>query len=254
MKKLLVLCSLIYVSACVYAGDVDVLGARNKWVESFQSYPVSYWTKEPKLVKRQMINEKSFKKDEIRTAFKGYSVLSDKTFERSYYVSEEMRANMNVVLSNASAPYKIKAQEVRKIIGTSVIDGVEYRLLPTELENYVILVAPNGEIWNKTGRIKDGRLVVLGQDFISSNPKFRFEPVFINTTTQTRPIKGFDIKYDGVRLDRMWFTYFDYATDTAGGFREYSFPKKPGLLTIDSVKLRVLDADNQRIDYMVLAD
>lgn len=254
MKKLLVLCSLIYVSACVYAGDVDVWSGRNKWVESFQTYSISYWTDEPKLVKTQMINEKSFKKDEIRTAFKGYSVLSDKTFERSYFVSEKMKANMNVVLSNASAPYKFKANEVRKIIGTVNIDGVQYRLLPTDLEDFVILVEPNGEVWHKTGRIKDGRLVVLGQDFVSSNPQFRFEPVFISTTTQTRPIKGFDIKYDGIRLDRMWFTYFDYATNTAGGFREYSFPKKPGLLTIDEVKIRVLEADNQRVDYMVLAD
>lgn len=254
MKKLLILCSLIYVSACVYAGDVNVLGARNNWIESFQSYSIRYWTKEPKLVKTQMINEKSFKKDQILTAFKGYSVLSDKTFERSYYVTEKIKANMNVTLSNSSAPYRVKANEVREIIGTSVIDGIEYRLVPTDLADFVLLIKPDGEIWRKTGRIKNGRLVVLRQDFVSSNPKFRFEPVFITTTNQGRPVKGFDIKYDGIRLDRMWFTYFDYATEVAGGFREYSFPAKPGLLTIGEVKLRVLFADNQKIDYMVLAD
>lgn len=255
MKKILVLCGLLYVSSCVYAGEMNVADSRRKWVESFSSYSISYRDNSPKLVKTEEINEKSFKKDEIRTAFKGYSVLSDKTFVRSYYVSEAIKANSNVVFSNASAPYRYKRDEIKEIIGYSVIDGVKYALVGTDLEKFVMLVNnENHQVYDKTAMIKDDRLTLLKQDFISSNPDFRFEPIFNTKTEQGKPIKGFDIKYDGIRLDRMWFVYYDYATANAGGFKEYDFPNKPGLIRIGDVKIRVLAADNQRVDYMVLSD
>lgn len=256
MKKALVLCSLFYLSSCVYAGEVDVMGSRRSFFDSFQSHSIDFRDNSPHLVKTEYINEKSFKRNEILTAFKGYSVLSDKTFVRSYYVTEKVRAVGNVVLSNVSAPYHFKNNETMNILGYTWIDGVKYSLVATnELPNYVVLFnSESGKLYNQTGHIKDGRLVLLRQDFVPSNPDFRFEPVFTTTTEQTKPIKGFDIKYDGLRLNRMWFVYYDYASSTSGGFKEYDFPKKPGLLTIGNVKIRVLAVDDQRIDYMVLAD
>lgn len=253
MKNILVLCGLFYLSACVYAGDVNVWKGRGDWVESFQTYPLTYWSHEPKLVKITAINEKTYAVGEIRTAFKGYSVLSEKTFDRSYFVTEKVKANMNVTFSSVSAPYRYKKNHLEDIIASTTIDGKDYRLIKTDLKDFVLVVDDDGKFW-KGGQIRNNRLQILAIDYIPSNLKFRFEPVMITTTEQSRPNKGFDIKYDGVKLNRMWFTYFDYATDTAGGFREYSFPKKPGLLTIGEAKIRVLDADDQRIDYMIISE
>lgn len=256
MKKTFVLCSLFFLGACVYAGEVDVMDNRRAFFDSFQSYAISVHNSAPKLVKSENVNEKSFRRNQILTAFKGYSVLSDKIFERKYYVAEKMRAVGNVVMSNVSAPYGFKNNQTLDIIGYVKIDGVKYGLLPTnELPNFVVLYnVENGKVYKHTGQINDGRLVLLRQDFILSNPDFHFEPVFITTTEQTKPIKGFDIKYDGIRLNRLWFVSYDYASSTSGGFREHDFPNKPGLLTIDNIKIRILRADDQRIDYMVLSD
>lgn len=256
MKKALVLCSVFYLSSCVYAGEVDVLSGRRSFFDAFQSNGIDFRDNTPKLVKTEYINEKSFKKDEILTAFKGYSVLSDKTFVRSYYVNEKVRAVGNVVLSNVSVPYHFYNNQTLNILGYTWIDGVKYSLVATnELPNYAVLFnSETGKLYHQTGQIKDGRLVLLRQEFVASNPNFRFEPVFTTTTEQSKPIKGFDIKYDGLRLNRMWFVYFDYASSTTGGFKEYDFPKKPGLLKIGDVKIRVLAVDDQRIDYMVLSD
>lgn len=256
MKKTFVLCSLFFLGACVYAGEVDVMDNRRAFFDSFQSYAINVHNTAPKLVKSEDVNEKSFKRNQILTAFKGYSVLSDKIFVRNYYVSEKVRAVGNVVMSNVSAPYGFKNNQTLDIIGHVKIDGVKYGLVQTnELPNFVVLYnVENGKVYKHTGQIKDGRLVLLRQDFVLSNPDFRFEPVFITTTEQTKPLKGFDIKYDGIRLNRMWFVAYDYASSTSGGFKEYDFPNKAGLLTIGDVKIRVLTADDQRVDYMVLSD
>lgn len=256
MKKTFVLCSLFFLSACVYAGEVDVMDNRRSFFDSFQSYAIEVHNNAPKLVKTEDVNEKSFRRNQILTAFKGYSVLSDKIFVRNYFVSEKMRAVGNVVMSNVSVPYSFKNNQTLDIIGYVKIDGVRYGLLPTnELPNFVVLYnAENGKVYKHTGQIKDGRLILLRQDFVLSNPDFRFEPVFITKTEQTKPVKGFDIKYDGIRLNRMWFVYYEYGSSTSGGFKEYDFPNKAGLLTIGGVKIRILTADDQRIDYMVLSD
>ncbi len=254
MKKTLVLCSLIYIASCAYSGPVNVWDARRKWVESFSSIAIDFKDNAPKLVKTQAINEKSYKTNEIQTAFKGYSVLSDKTFTRTYFVTEKLRAVGNLVLSNVSAPFVVKNNETKEILGYVHIDGEKYSLLVTnELENFVLLVnSATGKIYDKVGLVKDGRLILMEQSYVSSNPDFRFEPVFTTLTEQSKPTKGFDIKYDGLRLDRLWFVYYDYASAKSGGFREYDFPNKPGLLNINGVKIRVLAADSQRVDYMVL--
>ncbi len=254
MKKAFVLCTLLCLNACVYAGEIDVWSGRRTWFDNFNSYSIDYKNNVRNLVKTENVNEKSFKYNELRTAFKGYSVLSDKTFARSYYVTEKIRAVGDVVLSNVSAPYAYKNNETLEILGYVTIDGVEYSLIPTHLEDFVVLAdSKTGKIYEHTGMInKNKRLVLLRQEFVVNNKNFRFEPVFITKTEQSKPTKGFDIKYDGIRMERMWFVYYDYADATTGDFKEYSFPAKPGLINIRGVKIRILSVDDQRIDYMVI--
>lgn len=253
MKKAFVLCTLLCLNACVYAGEVDVWSGRRTWFDNFNSYSIDYKDNVTKLVKTESINEKSFKYNELQTVFKGYSVLSDKTFTRSYYVTERVRTVGDVVLSNASAPYTFKNNQTYDIIGYVTIDGVQYALIPTQMEDFVVLYdVKTGRLFDQTGMIKNKRLVLLRQRFYSNNDKFHFEPIFITKTEQSKPVKGFDIKFDGVRLERMWFVYYDYADATTGDFVEYSFPAKPGLVNIRGIKLRILSVDDQRVDYMVI--
>ena len=253
MKKTFVLCALWCLNACVYAGEIDVWSGRRAWFDNFNSFSIDYKDNVANLVKTEYVNEKSFKVNELRTAFKGYSVLSDKTFARDYFVTEKVRANGDVTLSNVSAPYVFKNNQTFDIIGTVNIDGVQYNLIPTQLEDFVVLAdCKTGKVYPQTGMIKDKRLILLRQEFVLDNKNFRFEPVFITKTKQSKPVKGFDIKFDGVRMERMWFVYYDYADATTGDFVEYSFPAKPGMVNIRGVKLRIMSVDDQRIDYMVI--
>lgn len=253
MKKAFILCALWCLNACVYAGEIDVWSGRRALFDKFNSYSIDYKNNVANLVKTENINEKSFKYNELQTAFKGYSVLSDKTFVRQYFVTQKVRAVGDVVLSNVSAPYQYKNNETFDIIGYVTIDGVQYGLVPTHLKDFVVLFdAQSGYLYDQTGMIKDNRLILLRQRFVSDNDKFHFEPVYITKTEQSKPVKGFDIKFDGVRLKRMFFVYYNYADATTGSFTEYSFPAQPSIIDVDGVKLRVLAVDDQHLDYMVM--
>lgn len=255
MKKAFILCATLCLNACIYAGEVDVWSGRREWVAGFGSYNIDYKNNVTKLVKTEQINEKSFKLNEIYTAFKGYSVLSDKTFEKQYFVKEKVRANGNVVLSSASVPYEYKNNQTFDILGYVNIDDKTLALVPTNMDDFVVLFdVKTGKLYDKTGMIKNKRLVILDVDYVPTNANFRFEPVFITNITQTKPNKGYDIKFDGVRMERMWFVYYDFADDDSGNFKEYSFPAKPALIGINGVKIKVLDVSEEKVDYMILDD
>lgn len=253
MKKAFILCTLLCLNACVYAGEIDVWSGRRAWFDNINSYSIDYKNNAGNLVKSDYVSEKSYKIGELRTAFKGYSVLSDKIILRNYYVKEQVRANMDGTLSSASAPYVFHRNQVVNVVGTVNIDGTSYSLVPTFIKDFVVLADnSNGEIYPYTGMIKNKRLVLLRQEYVSDQKGFRLLPVYLTRIEQSKPVDGFDVKYDGIRMNRMWFIYYDYDDNVSGEFKEYSFPAKIGLINLRGVKLRILSVDEQRIDYMIV--
>ena len=67
---------------------------------------------------------------------------------------------------------------------------------------------------------------------------------------------GYQVKYGGIKFDRLFFDYlgFDNEDNTAGEFKQINFPNKPGLIVINGLGLRVLNADDNSITYMILKD
>lgn len=68
------------------------------------------------------------------------------------------------------------------------------------------MVKPDGQLFDEIGQIRNGRLAVLDATFVPTPDTLRMYPVKTSKTEQTKPVKGFDIKYDGVRDGKMWFT------------------------------------------------
>ena len=55
----------------------------------------------------------------------------------------------------------------------------------------------------------------------------------------------------------MMFTYFDYSkyqNVDAGEFEDISFPLKRGPIDINGVKIRILNADRHKLEYILLDD
>lgn len=258
MKKILVLFALFSLSACVYAGDISIWDGRKGLIERLHSYPIEYFDQGPKLVKTEYITEKNFPTNEILTAFVGYTVVDTKTYQKDFYTTDLLRASSRGILNSASVPVVFAKNEEKVVIGQVTIDDVNYLLVKSDknFDNYVVLVDKNGRLHNKMGQIRYKRLVLMTPDYVVFPENFLLKPVTTSKSEQTEPVKGFDIKYEGIKLDRMVFTYLDYADSQgdSGRFENLSYPKNAKNIDIKGVGIKVLHAGNQKLDYIILKD
>lgn len=247
MKKLSVLWGVLMLSSCGLMGIGYSDLAHN-------SYAISFRDNTPQLQRVENVQRQSVNPKEVRTAFVGQTVISDSFFSRSVYATDEFMANGDVVMSSASTPISFKNKETKQIIGYVTIDGVTYSLIDCGIKNYVALVKPDGALYKHIGKIDGSRLLLLNTTYIVSNPDFRFLTVKTTRDEASTPTKGYDLKYGGVKLDRVWFTLMTYSSDRDGGFEEFSFPNNKGLVRIEDISIRILEADEQKIDYMILGN
>lgn len=254
MKRLLVVLSLGLLAGCLDAGNFNIMPARNDVFIVAQGYKITFYAKEPVLIKTELIEETNFKFNVAETIYKGYSVITSKTYRKDVYAEDYVKANKKGLLSSPSLGFSIDANKKYRVIGQVDIDGVTYRLIPDAVEGFAFLFDNQGRFYDKCGKIDGDYLTLLESEFFPRPKDIRMLDINTNKGVQTKPTAGFDVKYDGIRLNRIWFTYLDYATGGGdyGNFENISFPNKPGLITINGVKMRVLQADTDKITYMLL--
>lgn len=254
MKKVSLL-FLLMLAGCVRAGDFNILPQRNDIFTAWNGYKITFSDDNgPVLVKSERIEENNLKLNVAQTVYKGYSVLNSRSYRKDYYAEEFLKPNKNGALNSASLPVTFKANKKYKIIGRVTIDGQDYRLIPSELSDYAVLINQDGGFYNRIGQIDGSYLVLLDSEFFPYPTDLKMAVVKNSRAEQTAAVDGFDVKYDGVKLDRIWFTYLDYSQGNAnsGMFKQVSFPNKPGLITINNVGFRVLEADENKVTYMVI--
>ena len=256
MKKIIAGLSVLMLSSCLQAGSYSILPQRNGLFEAWNSYEIDFYDTELQLVKTEYITEREFEPNKILSAYVGYSVADLKTYRKDFYKAEYVRPAMNGSLSSASIPVLYKKNEKLQVIGESWVDGERMMLLPTKEKDIVILINGDGVPYHKMGKIQNKRLVLLLPDYVAYPANFYFEPVVTSKTEQTKPVKGYDIKYGGVKLDRMIFTSYDYSSSGGdnGRFENISFPNKQGLIDIYGVGIKVLHAGSQKIDYILMPE
>ncbi len=255
MKKISVLLSVMMLSGCFSAGDYNVLPQRNDIFKVWNGYRISFYDNDaPQLMKTEKIEENNFKPNVAQTVAKGNSVLNSKVYKKDYFAEVYLKPNKNGELNSSSVPVKLRADKKYKIIGEVVVDGETYRLIPSEMPDYAVLVRKNGDFYRQIGQIDGSYLVLVDSEFFPYPTDLRMVEVKNASATQSEAVNGFDVKYDGVKLDRVWFTYLDYSqgNSNSGMFKQISFPNKPGLIKINDIGFRVLEADDNHITYMVL--
>lgn len=256
MKKIVMVLAAGIVAGCSFQySDLNLWPERNVWVESFSTYPVNFTGAEPELVSSEYVDEKSVKNNEPQSVYTGGTVLSSKVYQVNKYRENLLRSNMDGIMNSASVPDLILANKTYRVIGTAVVDGVEYRLFPSLSDKFVFMVKPDGQLYNEIGQIRNGRLAVLDATFVPTPDELRMFPVKNSKTEQTKPISGIDIKYDGIRDGKMWFMVLDYSQtgENGGSFQNVAFPKRDGaVINIAGNQIKILSADEQKIEYMVL--
>ena len=151
---------------------------------------------------------------------------------------------------------KLDNKKEYDVVGWSKVDGVRYSLLDSGLDDYVFLFDEHGNFYNKAGKIDDGVLKILDEEIFVYPSDVKMQTIAKMRDEVSNVKNGYEVKYGGVKLDRIWFDYMDYDQDynNGGEFEKISFPNKPGLIMLNGKGLRVLKADKDTITYMVLTD
>lgn len=256
MKALTVLASALALSGCIHAGEVSFWPERDDFVAGLFSYDIEYLDEsEPKLIKTETVTDSDFAPDKMLTAYKGYSIADTKTYTRNYYTQESIVAPTNAEFVSGLSPLHIKAEQKYDIIGRTEIDDVTYALVPNPGTEDVFLVRNDGTVLNRVGIIRGDKLKLLDQEYAVTPESFRFEPVTTSKVVQSEMTWGFEIKYAGIQLGRMVFTLMEYAPTNgeSGQFVKYNYPNRPGEISIRGLKFRVFEANDAKIEYMILS-
>lgn len=244
MKKIIVLVSLVLITAC----------SSYEYAKTVNSHSYELYGQEPILVNSEYVEERAQPFNEVLTAYVGYTVADKKVYRKSVYAAEEVKANKSAVMSGQGAGIRFEKNEKRAILGMAYINGENYMMLPADLPDYVVLINQEGKVYKYLGQLKGGRLFLIESPYITSPSSFRFEVITTSKSKQTRPEDGFDIKYSGLRADDMVFTFLDYSKldGERGYFENVTFPRSQEIVRIEGVGIKVLKATKDKIDYVIL--
>lgn len=257
MRALKVLGLTLCLSGCIYAREISLWPGRDDFIAGLSSYSIEYLDKDgPKLIKTETVTESDFAPNKMLTAYKGYSVADTKSYTRNYYTQESIVAPTDAVLVSGLSPLSIKADKKYDIIGRTDIDEVVYALVPNPEGKDVFLVKNDGTLLNQVGLIRGDKVKLLDTKYEINPPSFRFEPVTTSKIVQSEMTWGFEIKYAGLKLNRIVFTVMEYdqAGGESGNFVNYSYPNRPGEIDIRGLKIRVFEANDAKIEYMIVTD
>ena len=250
----LLLCSVL--AGCIRAGDYDLIPVRKKIFDSINGYAIDYIEYDEEFIGRQKQREHDYVLNKAVTVKKGDAILSDKTFDRDTYRSYVYKPNKKGVLQDQTYPLHLDNKKEYKILGWVTINNNRYALLDSGLDDYVYLFDEQGNFYNRAGKIDDGILKVLDAEVFAYQSDMKMMTIAKMRDEVSNIKEGYEVKYAGVKLDRIWFDYMDYdaLNNNGGQFEKLSFPNKPGLIMINGKGMRILNADKDSITYMVLTD
>ena len=236
MKKIAMLSWAWMVSSCIRAGGNDFFPQRRQFIEDLQTTPITYYYDSMKLVKTELVTERNFPENKVLSAGVGYSVVDDKTYRKVYYARDV----------------------VRPISDGVFVDGQRFALVPTSDKELVLLIDEEGKPYNKLGQIRNDRIILINDRLFIHPKDFGFETVMLSKSEQTTPLKGFDIKYGGLRGGYISFIYYKFDAPSndgkhdSGEFEVLSYPNRPGPVDVKGIKIKIVDAKTDSLDYMIL--
>ncbi|MCQ2741026.1 MAG: hypothetical protein MJ210_02790 [Alphaproteobacteria bacterium] len=256
-KTLLGLVFVLFVTGCIRAGDYDLFPVRKKVLNAFSGYSIETKKQGDELVGRETKREHTVVLNKALTVKKGEPILSDKTYNSDSYRNYVYRPTKKGVISTIDFSMSLVPDKKYTVLGWTDIDGVQYSVLDSGLDDYAFLFDDNGKFFSKAGRIIDGRIHLLNDEDVFIYPSDNKMLILVKMREDISNIKnGYEVKYGGVELDRIWFDYMEYdqTYNEEGRFERLNFPNKPGLIMINGIGLRVLRADGDSLTYMVLKD
>lgn len=255
MKKIAAALSVLTLTACgIHAGNINFWPERNSMFEIWQTESIFFYDQpqdEEILTASKTITEEEVNRGEFLITETGDLMAFSKTYRTDFFDVESLRVNKNAILSSSSSPYYINKNADYTGFGEVSVNGEKYMLVRQgKDENDILLINSEGEVFNRIGRIIKGRLAILDIPFTIEPSDVRFVPVVSTRTEKSDYISGFELRYNGVKNGKMFFTYTTLGEDCFD--QEFSFPVSQHSLEIGGLRIDVKEAGYNKIEYTIL--
>lgn len=254
MKKyILLFIAVILLSGCVKAGDFDLFPIRKKIIDAIRGYSIDDLEKE-NYTGTTNERDNNIILNKALTVRKGDALLRDKYYNKSHYQQKIFMPNKKGNIQGFVYTMNLDPKETYEVNQTVKINGKKYYLLPSGIEDYYYLFDEDGLFYEYAGVKKDNRLNIIDTEEILPYPAdLKMNTVIKNREEVSDVLGGFEVKYGGAELDRIWFDYMEYdGSDSHGTYERINFPNKPGLIMINGRGLRIIRADDNYVTYMIL--
>ena len=256
MKKIFIGLAVLVLSSCYLKGDYT-LGRRNAFNDFFYTYNIRYYDENDSVnsvTETETVSD--YKLGVVRHAMPGGVVVSSKTFEKEVYSDRFVRPNMKGGLVSYTVPVEFSDEKVYEIAGEVEIKGVTYRMLKPNRVGDVILIDGNGKVYPRVGRIYNNRLALLETEFLLEPDDFGFTNSARDQSIVANAISGIEIRFVGIQDYRLVFR--SYSLQPNGKYSQeqqktYKFSMYDKEITIEGIKLEILNADEDGIDYKILS-
>lgn len=253
MKKIAALLSLSLLAACTYAnGNINFLPIRNKIFEVFQTEKIFYYDAADAeyLSESETVYENDFEFRQPLTASKGDVIAAGSLNRIDYYTTEVLKVTENATMSSSYTPVILKKDATYKAFGEVKLDGVRYMLATHGKDKDILLVAGNGEIYHRIGRIVNGRLAVLETTFFVEPETARMIPVVKTRTETVETNERYELVFNGIKNGQLSLTYIP--CEPGAQPQEFLFPQTQETLEINDIKLEIISLREDKISYMLL--
>lgn len=257
MKKIFICLALLSLSSCSsYLKGDYTLGPRNTFNDFFYTYNIRYYdADEFDSVTRETETVNNYKVGEAKYTIRGGVVASSKVYQQEVFSKEFVRPNTKGALSSYTVPVQFSDEQVYKTIGETEIDGKIYRLIEPNRIGDVVLIDETGHIYPRVGRIYNNRLALILTGFVLEPADLKFENDMERRIEEDDAVFGFTIRYLGLQNYQMVFEYT--TTRPQGGtsveeHRTYKFPMYDKEISIENIKLEILEVDENGLGYKVL--
>ncbi len=165
-------------------------------------------------------------------------------------LGEHYEANGTGELTSGHSTIYLSKGQVLTPIGDVNINGQYFLVFEPERDGRLMLTDQNGQIMHNIGLYYRGELLV-SEEITSLEPK---NLRVIKTTdikhTESAPQIKYEVKYNGLTEDNMEFIYVDYTVGRVD--KIYAFPKSQHIININGVHIKVLNATENNIEYILL--
>lgn len=256
MKKIFIGLAVLVLSSCYLKGDYT-LGRRNEFNDFFYTYNIRYYDADDTFDSvKETETVSDYKLGVVRHAMPGGVVVASKTFEKEVFSDKFVRPNMKGGLVSYTVPVEFSDEKVYEIVGEVEIKGTTYRMLKPNRIGDVVLIDGNGKVYPRVGRIYNGRLSLLETSFLLEPEDFCFTNSARKQSIVANAVSGFEIRFVGIENSRLVFRSYSLQPDgkySKEQKKTYKFPMYDKEITIEGVELEILNADQDGIDYKILA-